>query len=136
LRFPCKAIAFARVTWDARANDIFPSGCSATVARNDVIEIQVITIERDAAVLAGVLVALENIVPGEFYFLLWKPIEKEQHDHPGHTDLPGDRLDQLVIGRVAREIAPALKIVGQEIIRVVRGDDMGVAGVNEREGAA
>src|SRR6266446_9957022 len=88
LRFLRQTIAFARVTRNARANHVFPSRRSAAVARHYVIEIQIVTIEGIAAILAHVLVALENVVAGKFHFLFRQPIEKEQHDHARHADLP------------------------------------------------
>src|SRR5205085_6883904 len=80
LHFLRKAIAFARVTGNARTHYVLPRRRSAAVARNHVIEIQIIAIKSDAAVLTGVLVALEHVVARELYFLLRKPVEKEQHD--------------------------------------------------------
>ena len=100
LNFLRAAIAFARVTRNARANHVFPRRRSAAIARHHVIEIQIVAIKSHAAVLAGILVALENIVARKLHFLLRKPIEKEEHDHARHADLPRDRLDELVIRRV------------------------------------
>ena len=77
MRFTRKPVAFPRIARDARANHIFPSRRSAPVARHDMIQIQVAPIEQLAAVLAGVLVALEYVVAREFYFLLRKPIEHQ-----------------------------------------------------------
>ena len=82
VRFTRKPVALARIAWDAGANHVFPSRRPAPVARHDVIQIKVTPIEEFATVLAGVLVALKHVVSGEFYFLLRKPIEHKQHDHP------------------------------------------------------
>jgi len=41
-----------------------------------------------------------------------------------------------VIRRARGKIAPAFKIVGQKIVGFIRGDDVGVSGVDERERAA
>ena len=100
LRFVRQSIALSGVTRNARANDIFPRRHAAAITRNNVIEIQIIPIERDAAVLAGVLVALENIVAGKLYFLLWKPIEYQQYNHTWDTDFERDGCNHLVIGRI------------------------------------
>ena len=54
------------------------------------IQIKVTPIEEFAAVLTGVLVSLKHVVSGEFYFLLRKPIEHKQHDHPRDLDLERD----------------------------------------------
>ena len=87
VRFTRKPVAFAGIAGDARANHVFPRGRPAPVARHDVIQIKVTPIEEFTTVLAGVLVALEYVVPSEFYFLLRKPIEHKQHDHPRDADL-------------------------------------------------
>src|SRR5438034_3126800 len=62
VRFARKAVALAGIAGDARANHVFPSRRSTAVARHDVIQIEFASIESLAAVLAGVLVALEHIV--------------------------------------------------------------------------
>ncbi len=73
-----------------------------------------------SAILAGVFVALENVVPGKLHFLFREPIEKEQHNHPRHANPPRNCRDHFVIGRRGGEIAPTLEIVGQEIVCVIR----------------
>ncbi len=75
VRFVRKTIPFARITRDAGANDVFPNRRSAAIARKDVIQIQFAAIENLSAILAGVLVAFENIVPRELHFLLRQAIE-------------------------------------------------------------
>src|SRR6478609_27759 len=87
VRFARKPVAFARIARNTGANHIFPSRCAAPVARHDVIQIKVTAIEEFATVLAGVLIALKHVVSGEFYFLLRKPIEHKEHDHPRDPDL-------------------------------------------------
>ena len=61
---------------------------AAAVARQDVIEIQFAAIKNVAAILAGVLVALENVVAREFHFLLRQTIEEQEHDDARDADLP------------------------------------------------
>ena len=87
VRFTRKPIALACIARDARANHIFPGRSPAPIARHDVIQIELAAIEEFAAILAGVLVSLENIVASEFYFLFRKPIEHKQHDHSRDADL-------------------------------------------------
>src|SRR6266550_5907754 len=105
--FAREPIALTRIAWDAGANHVFPSRRPAPVAWHDVIQIKVTPIEEFATVLAGVLVALKNVVSGEFYFLLRKPIEHKQHDHPRDLDLERDGRNHFMIGRVRGQIAPA-----------------------------
>ena len=135
LRFPRQTVALARIARDTGANHVLPDGESASVARHDMIEIQVVPLKNLAAVLAGVLVALENIVPREFHFLFRQPIEEEQHDHTRHPNLPRNRGDDFVIGRGGGEVAPTVEIMRQEIVFVIGGNHVGMARVNERERA-
>jgi len=65
-----------------------------------VIQIELAAIEQLAAVLAGVLVTLEYVVPGEFYFFLREPIEYEQHDHPRDANLERNGRDHFIVGCV------------------------------------
>ena len=114
-----KPVAFAGVTLDARANHIFPRRRPASVARHDMIEIQLISLENPAAILARVFVPLENIVTSKLNFLLRETIKKEQHDHTRHPNLPRNRRDDFVIGRGGGEVAPTVEVMGQEIVFVI-----------------
>src|SRR6516165_11767313 len=84
--FTRKPVALACIAGDARAHHVLPSRRPAPVARHDVIQVEFASIENLTAVLAGVLVALEDIVARKLYLLLWKPIEHQQHNHPWDTD--------------------------------------------------
>ena len=99
------------------------------------IEIQIAPFENIAAILAGVLVALEHIVPGKLHFLLRQPIEQQQHDHARDADLERNGRHHLGLRRLRGEIAPAIEIVGQEIVFALAGNDLGVSGVNQRKRA-
>ena len=134
--FTRKPIALARIAWDAGANHVFPSRRPAAVAWHDVIQIKVTAIEEFATVLAGVLVALKHVVSGEFHFLLRKPIEHQQHDHPRDLDLERDGRNHFMIGRVRGQIAPAFEVVSRKVVRVIRRNNLGVPCVYERKGAA
>ena len=87
VRFAREPIALARITGDARADDIFPCGRASAVARHDMIQVKVAPVKNLAAVLASVLVALEYVMSGKFHLLFWKPIEHQEHDHPRDADL-------------------------------------------------
>ena len=107
-----------------------------SIAWHDVIQIKVTPIEEFATVLAGVLVALKHVVSGEFHFLLRKPIEHKQHDHPRDLDLERDGRNHFMIGRVRGQITPAFEIVRRKVVRVIRRNDLSVSRVYERKGAA
>ena len=100
VRFTRDTIALSGITGYARANDVFPGCHASAVARHDVIQIKVAPIKDVAAILAGVLVALEHVVTRELYLFLWKPIEHQQHDDPRDPDLERNRGDRVIVGRV------------------------------------
>ena len=108
------AIGLFRVARNARANDVFPGGRTAAVAREDVVQIQVFPLECLAAILAGVFVPLENVVSGEFDFLFRKPIEHDQEDHPGNANPERNRADAFGMRVLPRKIPPLTEIVGLE----------------------
>jgi hypothetical protein len=136
VRVPRKPVPLARIAGDAGANHVFPSGRPATVPRHNVIQIKPAAIEQLPAVLAGVLVSLKYVVSGEFYFLLRKPIEHKQHDHPRNPDLERDGRDHFMVRRVRGQIAPAFEVVRRKVVRVIRRNNLSMPCVHEREGAA
>src|SRR5688572_29712641 len=64
------AIGLLRIARNAGAHNILPGGRAAAVPRDHMVEIQVLAFKDLPAILAGVLVALEDIVARELYFLL------------------------------------------------------------------
>lgn len=126
-RFMRQAVGLAGVAWDAGADDVFPGSLAAAVPRDDVIEIQLFAIERLAAVLAGVFVPLEDVVPGKLDLLFWSAIKNQENNHPGNPDAEGDGVDHLLLGLAGGKVAPALEVVRGVIVRAVRGDNLCVA---------
>ncbi len=100
VRFARKPVAFSRIAGDARANHVLPRSITTAITGHDVVEIELAAVEKLAAVLAGVLIALEHVVPGKFYLLLRKPIEHQKHNHPRDTNLERNRRDDFVVRRV------------------------------------
>jgi len=74
---------------------------AAAVARDDVVEVQVLPVERLAAVLAGVFVALEDVVPGELHFLARQTVEHSEHDDARHAEAERDAAHGLGVGLAA-----------------------------------
>ena len=99
VRFTRDTIALSGITGYARANHVLPNRRASAVARHNVIQIKIAPIKDVAAVLAGVLVPLEDVVACEFDLFLRKPVEHEQHDHPWDTNLKRDRRDHLMLRR-------------------------------------
>src|ERR1700761_1475029 len=82
-----RAVALAAVARDAGADNVFPRGLTAAVARDDVVEVEILPVELLAAVLAGVVVALKDVVPRELDLLLRHAVEEEQEDYFRYADL-------------------------------------------------
>ena len=66
------------------------------------IQIEFAAIKHLPAILAGVLVTLENVVTSKFYLFLRKPIENQQNNHARDTDLECNSRDYFMVGRVRR----------------------------------
>ena len=66
VRFARQTVALARIAGDARAHHVFPGRGPTLIAWNDVIQIEFVSIEKLTAVLAGVLVALKDIMARKF----------------------------------------------------------------------
>ena len=135
VRFTRQPITFARVATDTGANHVLPRRCSAAVAGHHVIQIEIAAIENLTAILARVLIALEHIMAGEFHFLLRKSIENQEHNHSRNTNLERNRGDDFVVRCVRRQIAPAFEIMCHEVVRVIGGHNVSMAGIYQSEGA-
>jgi hypothetical protein len=131
-----EAIALLRIARDARADNILPRGQAAFVAGQDMVEIQVALLENFAAVLAGILVALEDVGPCEFDFFLRQAVEEHQHDDPRDADFEGDGVDHFLLGLAVGKVAPAREVVGAEIVGAVGENDLGVPLAYERKSPA
>ena len=94
------------------------------------IEIQIVAIEKLAAILAGILVPLENVMPGELHFLFRQSIEQQQDDYAWDTDLPLNRGYHLSLRRLRGKITPTVEIMRQEIICAVGSNNLGMSGID------
>ena len=78
-----RSVGLEGITLDAGADDILPTRRSAAVTRNYVVEVQVFAVACFAAILASVLIALENVMSGELNLLFREMIINQQQDDPG-----------------------------------------------------
>ena len=78
------------------------------------IQIEILAIERLAAVLAGVLVSLEDIVPCEFDFLFRQPVEHHQQDHTRDANAERDSADAFWVWFLFRKVLPFAEIISLE----------------------
>jgi len=128
------AVALAAVAGHAGADNIFPGGLAAAIAWNNVVEIEVLAIEFDPAVLAGVVIAFEDVVPGKFDFLLRHAIKEEKQDDLGHAYLEGHGTDDIGTFVTAGKAEPLIEGHGLERAALSL-DDLRVALVEKHEGA-
>lgn len=115
------AIGFLGIALDTGANDVFPRCRATAIARDDVVEIQILPFKDPSAVLARIFVALKDIMAGELHFLLGQAVVNHQEDDPRHADAERDGMDGFIVGRVGGDIAPLAEIEGAK--RAVFGSD-------------
>lgn len=85
------------VTANAGSNNIFPSGATTLITGDYVVKIQVALVVMPAAVLAGVVVAVEDIAAVEFDFLAWHPVIFAQKHHRWNAQAHFDGLYGVVV---------------------------------------
>ena len=134
--FVGRVVGLTGVARDARAHDVFPSGRATTITRDDVVEIEIFPVENLAAVLAGIFVALKNVVARELHFLLGHPVIHEEQDDLGQPDAEGDGVNGIVVRGIGGDIAPFLKIKGAERAVGIFSHHLGLALEEEGECAA
>ena len=62
------------------------------------IDIEMTAVENSGAVLAGILVPLKDIVPGELDLFFGQAVEDAEHDDSGHADSQGYGLEHTGLG--------------------------------------
>ena len=72
-----EAITFPCIAGNTRAHNVLPCRLATSIAWKHVVEIQFLTIEDIATVLARVFVALEDIVAGELHFFFGHALKEE-----------------------------------------------------------
>lgn len=99
------------------------------------IQVQIRPFKDLVAILARILVPLEDIVPGKFHFLLGETLKEQEYDDPGHPDVHRHRLNHFPLGIGLRKIPPAFEVVGEKVILLVRRYDLRVPLIEQGEGA-
>lgn len=130
-----KPVALAGVARNARADDVFPRGLATAIPRHHVVEIQITAVEDAIAVLAGICVALENVMPCKFDLLLGKALKEEEDDYSWDTDPQAYRSSHIRFRIGLGKIFPAFEVVCEEVVLLVRGNDLRVTLIEEREGS-
>jgi hypothetical protein len=128
-------VALAGIAGDARADDIFPSGLAAAIAGHHVVEIQVAAVEDTIAVLAGICIALEDVMPCELDLFLRETLEKQKDNNARNANLQADRSSHIRFRIGLGKIFPALEVVCEEVVLLVSRNHLRVALIEEREGS-
>lgn len=129
-------IGFEGVAGNAGANDVFPRGRPAAVARDDVVQVQILAIQSLAAVLAGAVVTLENVVPGELDLLFGKAVEDDQKDDARDANPERNGVNALGVRFLFGEVLPLVEIVSLKGAVFRAEHHLGVAFEQQRQGAA
>ena len=128
-----RAIGFLRIAFNAGANDVFPSRRTAAVARNDVIQIQILSFKYEPAVLAGIFVALKDVVARELDLFFRQPVVNHQQNDSRHADAKGNGVNGFFVRCVFRNVAPFLKIESAERTVIGVDNDLRLALKQKRE---
>lgn len=72
-----QAISLPRITGDAGTDDVFPSRLSSAITRHYMVKVEVASLKDPIAILAGILVPLEDIVSSELDLLFWQSLKEE-----------------------------------------------------------
>lgn len=126
-------VSLARVAGNARANDVFPIRLPTAIPRHDVVQVQHLARENLVAILASVVVPLENILARELHFLLWQTLEEKQHNHSRHANAHRYRFRHIRIRISPRKILPTLEIMGQKTLTALRRNHLRVTLVKQSE---
>lgn len=132
--------AFGDVAFGAGADHIFPVRFSACAFGNNVVERKLSGGETLAAILAGILVAGEDVAAIEFYLAAGQAVVEEQADNAGDGDVEihgGNPVAtiRLEIALEFADLAPGLEIVVGVSALLVR-DDLGKLVKEQSKGAS
>lgn len=78
------------------------------------IQIQILAFKCPPAVLAGVAISFEDIMPREFDFFFGKAVKNEQDDDPRHADLERDGANEFLTGSLLGEAFPLREVESTE----------------------
>jgi hypothetical protein len=120
-------IALARIALDARTNNVLPNGRAPAVAGDDVVQVQILSVKGSTAVLAGVFVPFEDVVPSKFDLLFGVAVKKEKKDDPRHPNSERNGADTLRVRLLLRKVLPLVKTEGLEGTVAAGQDDLSSA---------
>ena len=80
-------VSLAGVAGNTGTDDIFPSSLTSTIAGQDMVDIEMAPVKMFAAVLAGILIPLKNIVPRELDLFFWQTVKETKNDDSWYPDV-------------------------------------------------
>ena len=86
------------------------------IPRDNVIQIQIPPIFQLPAVLAGIGVPFEDVLPSQFNLFFRNPVKKHQYNNPWNTDSKADGANCILTLIVLAELLPPMEIKGPKII--------------------
>ena len=129
------AVRFFGVTRDAGANDILPGSRASAIAGNDMVQVQILALEDLSAILAGIMIALEDVVARKLHFLFRHAVKQHQNDDAWDPDAERDSMDTFRVRLFIGEIVPFFEVIGlKRTIRSVQ-NDLSVAFKEQSESA-
>jgi hypothetical protein len=86
------------------------------IPRDNVIQIQISPIFCLSAVLTGIRIPFEDVLPSQFNLFLWNPIKKHQYNNSWNADSKADGTNRILTLIVLAELLPPVEIEGPKII--------------------
>jgi hypothetical protein len=86
------------------------------IPRDNVIQIQIPPIFQLPAVLAGIGVPFEDVLPSQFNLFFRNPVKKHQYNNPWNADPKADGANRILTLIVLAELLPPMEIEGPKII--------------------
>jgi len=86
------------------------------IPRDNVIQIQIPPIFQLPAVLAGIGVPFENVLPSQFNFFLWNPVKEHQYNNSWDADSKADGANRIFAIIILAELSPPMEVEGSKII--------------------
>ena len=103
--------AFAAIARMARAHHVFPTRQPVLRAWNDMVQVQIITQELVAAILAGIAVAAVDIESTETDLPPRHTVIGQQQNDPWHAHDAVHQPNSVVVDR-GRQVEPAVEVEG------------------------
>ena len=114
LRLCRQLVSLLGVTADAGAHDIFPACHAPLVPRNHMVKIQVPVLKALTAILANMIITLQDILTAKFDLLPGQPVKDRKHNDRRLPETIGNRVYDRPPFRAILKAYPGFKIMGRK----------------------